>query len=156
MISKLVTKLKGFMNKKKDEEKSIAKIDNIEKIEEKQSVSDMLKTEEVLDLKDKESVLKSLSDKHCSECLSLSFSKDSKTSEVSDSGKYIYVQCPNCNNVMKLTSKGVLESTKNTLREISEAYELFSKVNMKPREYSYSKDGRRFNIMGEIPFLNDL
>ena len=91
---------------------------------------------------DKTSVDGALREKYCLEC-SASLSTRGKRSAVSDSGAYMYVCCSSCGCIMKLNDDGVLTSTVNILKEVSNAYVLFKRVNINPDSYSYTRNGKR-------------
>lgn len=83
--------------------------------------------------------------KHTMLCLNChrSLTSNCKTSNVSDTGDYIYVSCNDCGLVMKLNKEGELKKTGDTLKEISEAYRLFEQNNYTPYSYSYTENGER-------------
>lgn len=95
-----------------------------------------------MNLSDRESVNNVLKEKHCLEC-SVSMSTRRKISAVSDSGTHRYVCCSDCGCIMKLNSDGTLTNTVNILKEISDAYVLFKKMNINPDSYSYTRNGQR-------------
>ena len=83
--------------------------------------------------------------KHTMLCLNCyrSLTFNCKTSNVSDTGDYIYVSCNDCGFVMKLNKEGELKKPGDTLKEISEAYRLFEGNNHKPLSYSYTENGEK-------------
>lgn len=95
-----------------------------------------------LDITNTSLIKKMLHNEKCFECNTLMDSQ-TKISAVSSSGKYRYVCCSNCGCIMKIDSKWNISSTKNILKQVSDAYRLFKKANISPRSYSYTKDGER-------------
>lgn len=98
--------------------------------------------DEKINLSDKVSVNNALEEKHCLEC-SASLLTRGKRSAVSDSNKYMYICCSDCGCIIKLKNDGTLVNTKNILKEVSDAYNLFKKVNINPQSYAYTKNGER-------------
>lgn len=75
-----------------------------------------------------------------------SLSNISKISSISDLGDYKYICCSNCGCIMKLDYNCNLTNSKNILKEVSDAYVLFKKVDMEPESYSYTRNGERHNF----------
>lgn len=98
-----------------------------------------------LDIKNNKSIKRFLENKDCFECKT-SLSSISKISSISDLGDYKYICCSNCGCIMKLDYNCNLTNSKNILKEVSDAYVLFKKVDMEPESYSYTRNGERHNF----------
>lgn len=132
-----VVNLNDYIEKKKSKSNDASSLSD-EKVD-KKSEKRALKR---IDLTNKKSVGGALEKELCLEC-TLSLSDRFKMSAVSDKKDYVYICCRNCGCVMKLKNTGILTNTKNILKEVSDAYALFKKVDINPSSYSYTRYGER-------------
>lgn len=94
------------------------------------------------DIKNDKMVKKFLENENCYECNS-EFTSSVKISSISNSGDYRYICCSRCGCIMKLHSDCNITNSRNILKEVSDAYALFKKVNINAKSYSYTRNGDR-------------